>query len=629
MPRLYLTIAVLTAAILLPSLGGATVTPPTIDLPNALHFTDSDGKDRIIGPGTYRVEVQKSHLRLTPAEGNESLVVTALPIPHDESVSMPVAMVVAEEGNDDQAHIVLLLPEHTGLEAVGSLSGVATRATSFSSLSRVQIQRAYSQQTQPGEASPNRLAPIKVAPVVTPAPPQNARRSGPGQLATWNYLYMHRPEMVAKMLADVQTGKLPPTTISGLASPMELTEILKTNWSAEAAKLAGPGNAAMNQPGITSRAVPNVLAPAPPVVPSIKDMPVMTAPPLAALTPIPIALSPIDLGAHWSGERGTYTYSMTVPAAGSFICELDASLVNARVKILEARSYTGLYANGMPVVANKVDNCGAPLPVFAGQRVEVVLAYDVDPGLGPPVGKYAGALTMKGLDTSRVRWVRTAAVRIESLGINLGILAYAPQGTTETLTDRTVELPLVVTNAMGTPWSGMITPVRLPQGVSMPPVPVSFTGAGRQTVPLRFQVTSAAKDGAFQTVIVQVTGGTYSRTVRLDLTIVHPVVVWEQWFPPKTDPDDVRYFRSTMVDHGLWIVGIGLYSERNKSYLNCPVQLDSNPAVKMFVDERIFFGKSGYQSYEFESSLSSPWIKDNFVTAATAGFSWSCKIIPG
>ena len=107
--------------------------PPTIVLERPVHFLTPSGEDDVVvGPGTYEVEAAKEGLRLTPKEGKaeEAKLIQANPMPHPESLQVPKA--VAEPRDEDALYVALLLPEGTGLEAVGSYSGVRPRGVESS-----------------------------------------------------------------------------------------------------------------------------------------------------------------------------------------------------------------------------------------------------------------------------------------------------------------------------------------------------------------------------------------------------------------------------------------------------------------------------------------------------------------
>ena len=66
---------------------------------------------------------------------------------------------------------------------------------------------------------------------------------------------MNHPEAVAQTFADVQAGKKPLSVLAGYASQPELSDMLKTNWSAEVAptECCSP---MLNQGTVTPRGIP-------------------------------------------------------------------------------------------------------------------------------------------------------------------------------------------------------------------------------------------------------------------------------------------------------------------------------------------------------------------------------------
>jgi len=99
----------------------------TISLGRLTHFGAPDGSDVIAEPGTYRIEaISPAQLGLVPADGKPTVAVQALETSHRESLSTPVATIVTEES--DVVHLLLLFPEGSALDAIGSYSAVRTRA---------------------------------------------------------------------------------------------------------------------------------------------------------------------------------------------------------------------------------------------------------------------------------------------------------------------------------------------------------------------------------------------------------------------------------------------------------------------------------------------------------------------
>ncbi len=521
-----------------------------IVLDRTLHFTGSDGQDLLVAPGSYRVETQESQLRLTPAEGKDALVVTALPAQHEESVESPVAMVVIEEGSDDQAHIVLLLPGTTALEALGTISGVSTRAAGFSPLNQAQIRKAFTQPRQSAE-SPNRLQPIKVAPLppttlkpIAPTPGSQLR-SGPGKWVTWNYLYMRHPHLVAQALAEVQAGTRPLSSLAGLASPIELAEMLKTNWGAVTGQIRTTRSAALAQSRVTTRGLETYKHTVPKIA-SPPAAPLKPAQGYQAYEPRPVHLGLVPIGNAYSGESRKSTVVLTAPADGSMRVSLNLDATRHRFRIIRAGAYTGEWSQGSPVLAGEVRGgafaderplgAGDPtlismaglveLPVREGQHVNIDVAFEPDPGHGPPVGNYEALLEIDGVSLSGKRWKRTAMLQASSQGINFKLLAYAEVGHADTLTEQVVEMPILITNPENREQSVTMTAAQLPAGVTMDPQTLAVPPRGSQRQLARFRVSKAAHDGPAQPIVVNVTAYGVTRLVNLSLTIYHPTVFW-------------------------------------------------------------------------------------------------------
>ncbi len=149
--------------LLLPAIGNTSesVTPPTVELPNAIHFTDQDGNDIEIPAGTYRLEpADESHLRLSPSIGEPSLVIQALSSGHLENLESPVALSVAE--GDNEMHLMLLLPNNRALDAVGNLTGVRQRGSPPGPLSHIQINQAMSETQLQAQARPLGSPPLPI-----------------------------------------------------------------------------------------------------------------------------------------------------------------------------------------------------------------------------------------------------------------------------------------------------------------------------------------------------------------------------------------------------------------------------------------------------------------------------------
>lgn len=145
----------------------APTTATTIVLDRAVHFTAPDGSDLTVAAGTYRVEQAMSdQIRLIADPPQPPIEIQATSIAHDESLPAPVSLSVIEEGQDDQVHVVFLLPNGQGLDATGSFSGTRSRATFSPTLNSTQVQYAVSQFKVTQQSVPV----VRVPPAAMPAP---------------------------------------------------------------------------------------------------------------------------------------------------------------------------------------------------------------------------------------------------------------------------------------------------------------------------------------------------------------------------------------------------------------------------------------------------------------------------
>ena len=104
--------------------------PLIVPLTQAVHFSSPDGSDAVVPPGVFRVERTGSTvLKLIPGEGGKqesSITVQAMPTEHEAPLSAPLALSIPY--TEDEHHVVLLMPEGKALDAVGTYSGVRSRA---------------------------------------------------------------------------------------------------------------------------------------------------------------------------------------------------------------------------------------------------------------------------------------------------------------------------------------------------------------------------------------------------------------------------------------------------------------------------------------------------------------------
>ena len=106
-----------------PALAEEAKAVPTVSLTQAVHFTNAKGQGVVVGPGQYRIKVAgKSGLKLTPVDGKTPIVIEG----HAGPVKVPAALSVPV--NENEHHLVLLLPEGKAVDVVGSPSGVTSQS---------------------------------------------------------------------------------------------------------------------------------------------------------------------------------------------------------------------------------------------------------------------------------------------------------------------------------------------------------------------------------------------------------------------------------------------------------------------------------------------------------------------
>lgn len=128
---------------------------PSVEFPQALHFLTPGGEDVVVGQGRYEVVQASEWLHLTPVGGEktDAILVEAQPIDHNETIEVPT--ILSRSEHEDEYVIILLLPDGTGLEALGSYSGVRSKAVRRPTVRRPRAALSSNQGIRP--AKPARL----------------------------------------------------------------------------------------------------------------------------------------------------------------------------------------------------------------------------------------------------------------------------------------------------------------------------------------------------------------------------------------------------------------------------------------------------------------------------------------
>jgi len=107
--------------------------PLTVDFPAPIHFLTAGGEDGVLPAGRYQVEVAESWLKLIPdgQRRTEAMLVDATSGTHEELLKDITVLLKADTKNPDIFHLAMLQTNGTGLEAVGTQSGIRPRGLKF------------------------------------------------------------------------------------------------------------------------------------------------------------------------------------------------------------------------------------------------------------------------------------------------------------------------------------------------------------------------------------------------------------------------------------------------------------------------------------------------------------------
>ena len=111
----------------------------TITVDQAVHFLTADGSDVVVKPGTYKLEEADEWLRLIPGERRDALLLEAEFTIHEGEVSEPTAISIS--GEEDEHILALLLTGGQSLQAIGSYSGIRSRASASAARALARAQR--------------------------------------------------------------------------------------------------------------------------------------------------------------------------------------------------------------------------------------------------------------------------------------------------------------------------------------------------------------------------------------------------------------------------------------------------------------------------------------------------------
>ncbi|MGD9850897.1 MAG: hypothetical protein AB7T38_06505 [Nitrospirales bacterium] len=107
-----------------------------VEFSSALHFLTPAGDDVEVGPGIYEVEAAESWLKLVlEGEGSTgAILLDANHGPHEVAIVGPEVRTYSDPDHPELLHLALLMPGGTGLEAIGTTTGIRPRGLAMAFL---------------------------------------------------------------------------------------------------------------------------------------------------------------------------------------------------------------------------------------------------------------------------------------------------------------------------------------------------------------------------------------------------------------------------------------------------------------------------------------------------------------
>lgn len=595
---------------------------PTITLDRLVHFTAADGGDVQLPPTSYHIDqAGESSLRLV-REGVPSIEIPATRIPHDESVSAPMALAVMEEGQEDQLHLVLVLGGGQALDAIGSFSGVRSRAA-LSTLRPAQLQSAVNQikaiPQQPAAAAsitPVRVPQAQPAAGMTPRLQAGdtgfvsalSRFAGP---ITWGYLRLNAPEVVVQTIQQVQAGRMDPNVLQGLASPDSLKSLLATKFdlqqlSAKSAGTAPPTSSAvartLTQNKLDWTAVVNQSQAGNSLLRPGAAMPTLR---VNDFTPQQLAL-----GSIWDGQTARSVVRITALFEGLVTASLPP---NTPFRIVQVAAATGLFQRSSAALSavtatpqQVTVTASNPFAAYAKAGQDVLVTVEFAPHFdlfSQPAGIYQTTLNVSGHN-----WFASVPVSGLFNGLKLGVIPALDAYQMDVINPPdlsggnqcAVPIPQSVklTNVDQQSHTVLVEPAAFPGQFSMLPATVTVQPGATQYMPLAITLhcLSAQYSREFQ-LNLKITYEGQQRSTSFTLVIYPYMYMWEadgtlggcQYASTFTAYSDGQFH--------LLVTGISSTIETQE--FEYRFYLLGNPVAQLILSLNSEFGKGTQQGYGF------------------------------
>ena len=554
-----------------PSVTHADSPGSRIVIDRALHFTALDGGDFQVPAGNYLVQqAGQERLRLVPGESQPPIEIQATAIAHEESVDAPLAIVVVEEEQDDQVHLILLLPGGAGVDAIGSYSGVRSRGGLGSALNRAQVQSAANQiRMMP---PPPIMQPAPPAYVVQPAvrvprasaivggkfaaPAADLEDTGVVDIVgdfvgpvSWGYLRMNAPEIVVGMIQEVQAGRLNANMLQGVASPDHLSALLATKYDMSQVTTRSPEPHPQAPPGTFTK--PSAAASAARMyrkgdwasVAAVSQPELNLASAARTVRVTDFAPQVLATGSLYDGQTRRGTVRIAAPKEGTVTASLPPKTPFRIVKIGAAtgvfqRVNIAVSISGQPVTPQVADLATSPpftIPVRSGQDILVTVEFapHFDLFSGTYVGNHQTALDIIGSN-----WFASVPVSGRFEGIRIGVLPSLESSEIDIVNTEfadarcgyAIPQALTLSNAEQRPHQVSITPDNFPDQFSFTPFTVSLGPGQTQKVGLPIKLHCISNEPVIKTFYlgVKVRYESVERKTGFSVRVIPPTYAWKK-----------------------------------------------------------------------------------------------------
>jgi len=526
--------------------GAAHAAAPTVVLERPIRFLRLDAGEVLAPPGRYDVdEADGPGIRLL-AEGRAPIVIPAARLRIDATATDPMAMTVMEEGEEDQVHVVLVLPDGRAFDATGFSSGITPRAAIVPALTSAQVQTAVGQ-SKPSVVPSGAMVrvPAAAGPLAS-LPVSKTVQSTPSERVSWDFIRMQRPELIAAVLRDVQIGKRDPHTLAGLASSDRISALLKQNYDALLNPMSfGQADTRNRWAEILNPNIKTDLAPVGGLPALAMKGSALAQPVIAAHVPPP-DYSPLQLslGSAYSGQTRRGTVHVIAPVDSVVVASVPSD--GKPFRIVKASALSGRLVSApyilpsgqvtQTIVQRYEESAVATTPPYqlavrSGQKIEYQVVFEphMDLFTGNPIGDYRTSLQV----ASDHAWFADVPITATFNGIAIGVIGTMDDNAITAIYDgtpcnRSVLVPASMTfiNADQQLRAVSVSLRSASSILQMQPFTVSLGPGERKQVAMPLQRQACMEEGVEYTASIQYTYPGVDRHADFGVTVYPSQLHW-------------------------------------------------------------------------------------------------------